>query len=610
MTYTRAVTAQLLDTDGTTVVSGTPLSDAFNIQFFDELNGPGSGQMSLSLSDAGAAEVTPGRFVQVLVGGTARFTFMIEGDPRYDVLREGEEVDEILTVSGRGWAAIYDTAIVYPDAALTLPLDSSWRLFSFASPTFPNAGAWAAATEIYEYHEALTVSPARRIQKASDQLPYPAPIGFPFNTSANIWDYQNEEYFVDNLHVGSAHEVHWICSAGDEYTTPGLHFFRRTLTIPAGGGTYGFAVTADNLFTLFLDGIPILGENDDVWMWFGFKETSISLDAGTYTLAAVVENVSPPASNPAGLICTVHTIDGGGLPNDLIEGTSDSWVADFDADKWPGWTPGQIFIELIDEAYDGTTGRSTSNPHNSVTFTATLDSSSAAWSDAEDNSQYIPSFAANVGGTIMAALQKAHEEGHIVWHVQPGALNLDIWAPGNEGSASGVSLVEGTNLVSLERGATELYANALLVQYEGGYVEVLADGTNGMPNEISTYGYRVEDIYSSEAATEDEAAREGRNELRRRIQSGYPAVTVRMEPTSTSDCPYEGFDLGDTVTIPAVPSGTEAVQVLSINCTTDEEGYAIWAMELNNRWRNRVKKTADLLQTIGGRSGLQKGVVQ
>lgn len=600
MTYPRTVTARLLDTDGTTVVSGDPLANAFGITFKDELNGPGVGAVSLPISEAGSAELTPGRFVDVQVAGTSRHTFEIEGDPEYTIHGEGEEAAAVVRVQGRGWASQLDKAIIQPEVALNLKLDAPWRIFSFASPSFPNGGAWGAADELYEYLDGVTAqhsggAEVGRYQVVNGQS-YPSPISFPVPTSPNFYD-------PDNPPGADYESVYWIAPTGEDLAL-GYSFFRKEFTV-ASSGIYVLAVTGDNFFTLFLEGVPVLGEQTDFFIWQGWKEETIFLPAGTYQLAAVVQNYDADLTyNPTGFIMTVHTLDAAGaIPNEVFVVSDDSWTAHHvdDDGYWPGWTPGQIINKAIAEAQARTGGLA---PLDSVTFTATLDSDSNSWADSEALSAYVPAFAVEVGSTIMAGLGKLVDEGHVDWHVQPGTLILDMWAAGQVGSASGVSLEAGVNLMTYQRGATSVYANALLTQWEGGYVWVEDSAA------ITALGQRIEDIYSSEATSEDEATRQGEVELESRARTGWPAVLVTVEPVSASDCPYEGFTLGDTVTIPALGGGTENVKVLSISLEQDELGYAIWRLELNQRWRSLVRETNDLMREIGGRSGYSDGRVR
>ena len=590
MTFPQAVTAQLYDIDGTTLVSGA-LDNAFGIEFLDELSGPGSGSVSLSLSEGGADELTPGRFVRVLIDGTARFTFMIEGDPQMDEVVENEEVDQIISVSGRGWGAVLDTGIVYPEN-LTLDLDTQWRLYSFASPNFPNAGAWTAAEELYEYLDGVAYG--ARWQYAYGAL-YPSPISFPFPTSPNVLDVDSDppEYFIPT------DETFWIWPAGEEESN-GYAFFRNTFTV-ADDTVYTFAVTADNYFTLFLEGVPILGEWSEVLIWRGWKEISLFLTAGTYSIAAVCQNpVWPVAYNPGGFIMDVYIVDETQLPTTLILSTNNTWDAFFSADFWPGWTPGQIILDVISESV----ARGELNAYASAGFDADDDSALNNWADVQEGSAFIPAFGAEVGRTIMAALNKMKDEGHIEWHVRGGTFVLDAWAPSSLGTSSGVTFTVGSNIRSLQRGATDIYANALLVHWEHGYVEVEDTAAQ------TAFGSRVPDVYESQASSPDEATRLGQVELLRRAAGGWPAVVVEIEPTSSSDAPYTGFELGETVTIPAAFTGTESAQVLSISLTSDDEGNAQWRCELNRRWTNPYRKGTELLQEIGGRSGYLTGVVK
>jgi len=211
----------------------------------------------------------------------------------------------------------------------------------------------------------------------------------------------------------------------------------------------------------------------------------------------------------------------------------------------------------------------------------------------------------------MNALEELDAQGWINWHVRPGTWILDVMrgrAPASPTSLA--TFAAGTNLVAFERSATAPYANVLMVQWEGGYV-VVEDAAA-----ITAYGTRVEDGYSTDAPSEEEAILQGENELLRRAQSQYPAIVAVVEPTSVADCPYEAFETGDYVTVPAFGGGTEVVRVLSIQCTQDDDpqsgtfGYAIWTLELNNKLDVPERKTTRLLQQLGGRNQVVRGSVQ
>jgi hypothetical protein len=597
--YPRGVYAVLYDRDGVTQIGGSPLTllaTAFDMTWYDEENGPGHATLSIPLSEAGAAQLLPGRFITFfdLASDDPRFTFKIEGNPEYKIIQEGEEFAQIMIVEGRGWGCEFDEAIVLPAAVLSLRLDTSWRLFSFASPDFPNLTGWTAADELYEYLEGVAYG--YRYQMAPDGLLYPSPIGWPYNTSPNVYDPASPP--------GASYQpTYWIWPTGEEDSL-GWAFFRGDFVIPT-NGAYTYAVTGDNYFTLFIEGTPVLGESDDILCWLGWKDESTFFEADTYSIAGVVENPDwPVALNPGGFLANVFALGANNMPETHILSTDSSWSCLFvDAGGfWPGWTPGQIIDKLIDEAV----ARGALVAFNSHTFTDDDDSNSDEWRplDPTFESKYVPSFAVQVGSTVMAALGQMKEEGLINWHVQPGTLILDVYRAREPGSPSSSATFNTTNLRALERNSTAPYANALLVQWENGYVWVVDSA------EVTSYGTRVEDIYSSDATSEADATRLGNQELARRAQAGFPSVVAVVEPTSAADCPYEAFTVGDYVTIPAVGGGTELVRVLSIAFSHDAEGNAIWTLELNAKLEVPERRTNDLLRTIGGRNQVIRGTAQ
>jgi hypothetical protein len=601
MSYPRAVTAQLLDFDASTVITGV-LDQAFDIQFMDEMNGFGTGSCSLPISATDSNEVVRGRYVQILVAGTARFAFKIETTPQYSQIASGEEFDEILTATGRGWGCVTEEAIVYPETGLDLPLDYTYRLFSFASFYFANDGAWGPAQELYEYHDGVAY--AVRVDSVLDTgadpedplddvlTLYPAPIGFPWPLAEkNGPDGPAGEYIP----------TYWTIADGAAEDDVGYHFFRGTFLL-SGSQATNFHVTADNLFTLFLNGVPILGEADDQMMWRGWKEVTLELPAGLYVVGAVVQNIDAPdiPYNPGGFLMDAVAISV--YPGDIETSltlaliTSDSgWDSYFAEDEWPGWTPGQILTQLAEEAQ----ARGALTQLNDMTWGDFGDSEGGDWdsSDPETTIEFIPTESFRVGQNLGDVLHQMTDEGWIDWHFRGDALDWDVWAQQTIGDVSGVSLQRGVNLLGLERGESSPYANALLVQYANGFT-VVENAT-----EITNYGTRVEDIYTTDAATIEEARRMGRVELRRRAIDGRAAVLVEVEPTSTTDCPYEGIVLGDYIDIPNQDEdGEDSMQVLSITCTQDEFGWAQWRLEVNARWRSPALERSQLLRTIGGKT--------
>lgn len=620
MTYPREITARLLDADGS-VVAGDPLANSFDRSFFDEWNGPGRGQISLPVSEAGAAELVPGRYVDVMVAGTSRFTFKIEGNPQYRQVQRGEEYEQVVTVAGRGWACVLDEAITYPEYSQQFVLDTTWRLFSFASKNFPNDGAWTAAVEQAEYLEGVATADCYGHQQtAPDGLAYPAPIGWPWGT--------NPFNLVSGVKTGNYVDQFWIRTSDQPtYVSSGYYFFRRQFTL-ADFTAVTFDVTGDNFFTLYLEGVPILGEkiqNADHWMWQGWKSHQMWLPAGTYQLGAVVYNISfadigatAPVVQPAcpsegfaggaryentgGLLCAIYSWPDPTAAPDGIAFSDDSWTSHYEPEYFPGWTAGQIIDQLIGEAV----ARGALVVYSSSTYTDSLDSAGLAWRplDTTYDREDIPSIAFEVDSGLMQVLTKMQQLGWINWHVRPGTFVLDVFRGRNPAPSSSATFTAGVNIVALERNATAPYANALRVQWEGGYTVV------DNPTAIAAYGTRVEASYASEAPTEKEAIVDGENQLARMAQEGLPSIVMAVEPTSAADCPYEGFTLGQYVTVPTAAGGTEIVRCYSINCNEDEEGNAVWSGEFNARLDVPERRRLELLEQIGGKNQIVRGRVR
>lgn len=613
MSYRRTVTAKLYDTDNTTEITGA-LDNSFARHFMDELNGLGEGTVALPFADANIAQLTRGRFVGIFVEGVRVFTFKIEGSPKYLQIGEGEEAVQAVTVSGRGHGCIWDEFQIYPDGGLAVPaiLDYTYRLFSFASRQFPNVTGWGPAVERYEYFDAISygarvdsqVDPGPDPDDPGDDVTklYPAPIGFPWPNAP-----KNGNGFAP---TPTYEPTYWVTADGaPSEESIGFHFFRGSFSL-AGTQQVAFYVTGDNLFNLYLNGVPILGEPDDTLVWKGWKPVTLPLPAGEYVVAAVVENVDTDVDyNPAGLLLTVVAM--AIYPGDvettetlalLTSGATDLVDSFFSADEWPGYSPSQILDVLATEAQ----ARSLITQYVGGTFSEFADSNGADWDslDPDTTLEFIPSFELKLSDTGVDALRKGFEDGWWDYHFSGDQCELNAYTPGTLGAGGPVATYStaNKNIAGLERGDGRPYANVLLVQWAGGFTTV-----EDAAAITAAGGIRIEGFLSTQETTEADAQRRGRVELVRVAVEANPAILMSIEPTATGDCPYEGVNLGDYVTIPGAISGTEDVQVLAFHLDEDDDGYAIWAVEANTRWRAPASDVATLLRSIGGK---QMGSVQ
>ena len=424
-------------------------------------------------------------------------------------------------------------------------------------------------------------------------LDYPAPLGFPWpNAPKNGNGAAPTPTYVP---------TYWTLGDGAAEDDIGFHFYRASFTL-AGDQEVKFTVTADNFYTLFLNGVPILGEFDNSLAWQEWKEITLTLPAGTHVIAAVVENIEADVDyNPSGFlfaaiamaqypgeVATTETLA-------LLVSNAADWSSTFTEDEWPGYIPSQIIDVCVDEAQ----ARGALSHYTGHSFSELTDTDGNSWDsvDPESSTLYVPVLAVKLSENCGDVLRALHSQGWIDWHFAADTLGLDAWAQGAVGTATAVTFARGVNIGGLERGETQEYANALLIQWSGGFTEV-EDAA-----EITAFGDRVEGFLHTDAATIPEAQRLGRVDIARRAFDERQAVLITIEPASSAECPYEGFGLRDTVAIPNVAEdGTDTVRVLAIHFEQDDQGYAKWRLEVNARWRAPEEEAMGLLRTIGGRT--------
>lgn len=597
----RAVTARLRDHLG--VLIDGALDNSYGRNFTHIGSDFGRGTCSLGREDPNVDELKRGRYVEILVGGTVRFTFKIQGAPRKTEISVGEEIRESVTVSGLGWGCVFNEAVLHPEPGVESPLDYAHRLWSFASRNFPNADAWEPVIEHYEYHEGVdvglrvdaVVDPGTDHESTADDVLrlFPSPKDFPWpNAEKNGNGFEptpgyDPTFWVYAFNAPSVDAI-------------GYHFMLGGFGL-AGDQEITFLVTGDNLWKFFVDGVPILENVDNTWGWRDWKPVTLVFGAGFHTVGYVVENVQGSSSNPGGGLFNVIAV--AVYPGDvettltlslLSSGAADlprSWFSD---DVWPGWKAGQIIPDMTDEAQ----AQGALALYQGGTFTAHLDTAGNAFPE-------IPVFAQDIGRTLGEALHSLDTEGHIDWDFHPDLTvgTLDVWVKGQAGTVTAVDFHEPTdpddvtsgNLRELTRGEVAPYANYLLVQWSGG-TTVVEDTV-----EQAAYGSVVQGFLRTDAGSIDEAQAKGTADLNRRKLGSQAGVTVEILPTSAADTPYEGFGMFDYVTIPnEAHDDVDSVQVLSIDLSEDAEGWAIWKLDLNERPRAPQRELLDLLRSLGG----------
>lgn len=599
--YTTAVYIRLFEDDGVTIVDELDLS--WDVTWLDEANGTGTGTFVLPFDDTVTADLcTPGRLVRCYMYGLEAFTWRIDGPPEVDELKRGEEAEEVRRFSGTGWAGLLDDVRVEPaipvleaEPDLASPFGGRDRVFSFASPDFPN-DTWGYAYEHYEYRDLqpFRFQTVETLENIFDDLPSPVAMPYP-----------NSDYYL-----ASGPPVYWIWASSDFFSV-GWGFFRGILINPPVGSTLTLSCSADNLFILYVDGVPVMGEQADVLMWTGYKEVTVTItESRYYLLGAAVQNTGLEGGgfNPGGWLCASYYAGDQGEPIAAAILSNQFWTASFSAGAWPGWTAGQIAQRLLYEA----NVRGSVNGVLGYTFTDFSDTYGNPWTVTIDGNatEFVPTFAVRVGQTVLEALIQLHDEGWVNWHLRAGDTSVDMWSYDAPTRASGVAFEVSAdsflgNLVDVERAPDALYANDLLVAYDDGvtkYVRV-SDAAS-----VAVYGKR-EDTWDSGGTSREEANRLGQVELRKRsFNEEGGAIVAVVEPRSLAEYPYHGFNVLETVTFPSKSGGTFQAVVHSITVNTDTEGNPIISLELNKRWPIPDRDTSRLLRSIGGKTvGSWKG---
>ena len=576
------VSARLLESDGTTVVTGA-LDQAFDISWQSSLSDPGWGQLSLPLSSAGAVEVLVGRFVQCLLDGVVVFHWQILRPAQRTTVSPSEEYGEILTVRGPGWIGGLSTAVIRPYGGVTNPLVPQVRQWNFAAPNYSEPAAWdpaieiVASNEVYaDRYQLLTIIITVEDEPdVTEVVPAPAPLGW---------------------YVGDAF---WIWGNADD-TIVGRNYFRNEFTL-AEQTLVTIAATGDNFYTVFLEGTPILGDNENEACWQEHREMTITLPAGTYGIAAVVDNLEWPAIyvNPAGFLCAVFVPDAqGGLASTILV-SDDSWSSlDYPADE-PGWSPGGVLLDARTEVQ-----AEDEVPHMLVDFDATDDSESNGWVEPINGWTEIPNIAIPVGASFFDLLTRLDEEAWLEYRSALSTMTLQCFNFGAAGTVTTWEFEEGININELIYGDAEPYFNRLMVKWGSAY-QIVEDAGAITANG----GIAVTGTVTVDASSRADAERLGLLALSQTADP-QPSVSLHFLPPETwreaslsavnRGRPYEDFREGDWLDVQnEAGDGLESIRLLSLTVTQGDNGHADITGELNRRVHIPERERMELLESLG-----------
>jgi hypothetical protein len=133
---------------------------------------------------------------------------------------------------------------------------------------------------------------------------------------------------------------------------------------------------------------------------------------------------------------------------------------------------------------------------------------------------------------------------------------------------------------------------ALLVKYGDGWAEVTA------PDSIARWGRREGLLGLGATESLDEVNRVAGQQL---VIFGDPRTEIGVDlvPTSPDDTPYVGFRVGDSLTVPDIPSRPPAAErVQAITVTMDDDGVITYAPELRDVLLDDRERFAEAIEKM------------
>lgn len=284
--YRSQITCGLYDRLGNLIVA---LPNSFARKWQGQLSNVGNGEATIQYTDSAVPTVDYRQLLRFTLNSNAAFSAVVEQIDR-EVIKPGEEHDEIVVLKGRGTLAILEEAVVYPELGLGALPFSDTRTFSYVSTAYDDS-AWGNALLIK--------------QQSSAAAPYAnAPAVWP---DGQAW---------------------WIWGQGG--TGPyqiGDCYFRHTFSLSA-ETTVRFAFSADDGIEVWLDGAR-LAQDTQAFLWGTTKTADVFITAGTHTVAIRGINIPRPnnaATNVAAVILTAMVLNADGTLGAVLVHTDQTWT--------------------------------------------------------------------------------------------------------------------------------------------------------------------------------------------------------------------------------------------------------------------------------------------
>lgn len=388
-------------------------------------------------------------------------------------------------------------------------------------------------------------------------------------------------------------DVDWISFEAAPSDTSGVRPLRGTFTNPSTQDLW-FCLSSDDGARMFLDGIEVIpwtvrypGEGSFRSLW---RQVVPDVSAGSHTWSVELEVLSGTPSGPRrGMVAAaVHKLPAAGTilgASTFISGTTTAWKCRTTAGDFPACNPHQVMAALLADAQaEGMLAGW------SLGSTSSVDSSGASWPATAEQ-------AFRIGDDLLSVLDAMVANGAIDgYRARPSGKVLDLYSPGNMGSATSGTFTVGTNLTEDEEEWELECTNLLLVRKDDGYV--IEENAASQSALGATYGESLAMPKISDSAMVTQAANAVFD------MDGAPSRSraAQIAPTRSEDKPGTGFIEGDTVTV-----GGEVLTVQMWEISQQGKAPLRYAIEVDTARQVNAERTKTWLQslgqgTLGGRS--------